>query len=121
MGVRIPPALPKRDRRSGLDRGKKEMGANRFIHLMFIAAAVVMAFLLAKSGEWLLGYIMAKPPEALIATGSAVLACGVAYALYKNDRVYELAAEVTNELRKVTWPSRKETRAATIVVIVTVL
>jgi len=29
--------------------------------------------------------------------------------------------EVTNELRKVTWPTRKETQAATLVVIVTVI
>ena len=97
------------------------MGPNRFIHLMFIAAAVVMAFLFAKSGEWLLGYLMAKPPETLIAAGSVLLGCGIALALYRNDRLFELAGEVTNELRKVTWPSRKETRQATVVVIITVL
>jgi preprotein translocase subunit SecE len=97
------------------------MGSNRFIHLMYIMAAVVMAFLFAKTGEWLLGYAMAKPPETLISVGAVVLATGVAFALYRNDRVYELAAEVTNELRKVSWPSRAETRASTIIVIVTVL
>jgi preprotein translocase subunit SecE len=97
------------------------MGSNRFIHLMFIGAAVVLALLFSKAGEWLLGYVMAKPPETLIASGAAVLACGVAFALYRNDRIYELASEVTNELRKVSWPSRAETRSATVVVIITVL
>ena len=37
---------------------------------------------------------------------------------YRNDRVYTLANEVASELKKVTWPSAKEVRTATIVVIV---
>jgi preprotein translocase subunit SecE len=97
------------------------MGPNRFIHLLFIGGAVAMAFLLSKTGEWLLGYVMTKPPETLIASGSAVLACLIAFILYKNDRIFELASEVTGELRKVTWPTRQETRAAMVVVIITVI
>jgi len=97
------------------------MGPNRFIHLMFIAGAIVLAFLFAKIGEWGLGYVVAKPPETLIAVGGVVLGSLAAIIAYRNDRVFELAAEVVNELRKVAWPTRKETRAATVVVIVTVL
>ena len=96
------------------------MGPNRFIHLMFIAGAVVMAYLFAKSGEWALGYVMAKPPETLIAVGAVVVGSVGAFVLYRNDRVFELAAEVTNELRKVTWPSRKETMITTAMVFVMV-
>ena len=40
---------------------------------------------------------------------------------YKNDRVYTLANEVSGELKKVTWPSAKEVRTATFVVIVMAL
>ena len=97
------------------------MGPNRFIHLMFIAGAIVMAYLFAKSGEWALGYLVAKPPETLIAVGAVVVGSVGAFILYRNDRVFELAAEVTNELRKVSWPSRKETRTATVVVIIVTL
>ena len=38
--------------------------------------------------------------------------------LYRNDRVYTLANEVSGELKKVTWPTGKEVRAATVIVIV---
>jgi hypothetical protein len=41
----------------------------------------------------------------LIAAGAAVIA-------YKNERVFAAATEVTRELEKVTWPTRKETSAA---------
>ena len=40
---------------------------------------------------------------------------------YRNEQVFASVVEVTRELEKVTWPTRKETSAATIVVIVTVL
>ena len=38
--------------------------------------------------------------------------------LYRSDKYYHLANEVTSELKKVTWPTAKEVRSATIVVIV---
>ena len=38
--------------------------------------------------------------------------------MYRNDKYYHLANEVASELKKVTWPTAKEVRAATIVVIV---
>ena len=38
-----------------------------------------------------------------------------------NEQVFASVVEVTRELEKVTWPTRKETSAATVVVIVTVL
>ena len=40
---------------------------------------------------------------------------------YRNEQVFASVVEVTRELEKVTWPTRKETSAATVVVIVTVL
>src|SRR5262249_7285719 len=99
----------------------RKMGPNRWIHLMFIGAVVVLAFLLAKSGGWAVGYFVAKPPENLIAVASVVVSAMAGLIAYRNYRVLELAAEVAGELRKVSWPTRKETRAATVVVIVTVL
>ena len=70
------------------------MGPNRFVHLMFITGAIVLGFLFAKTGEWLLGYVMAKPPETAIAAGSVIVGCGIALVLYRNDRVFELASEI---------------------------
>ncbi len=39
---------------------------------------------------------------------------------YQNERFFTAAYDVTHELEKVTWPTRKETTAATVVVMVTV-
>lgn len=49
------------------------------------------------------------------------IAGGVAFWLYRKPDVHEWALDVVNELRKVTWPSRKETQTATVVVIVATL
>jgi preprotein translocase subunit SecE len=47
-----------------------------------------------------------------------VTASVTAIVMYRNDRMYHLTNEVAQELKKVTWPTAKEVRAATLVVIV---
>lgn len=49
--------------------------------------------------------------------GFAISVGAMVYAL-KNERAVEFSTEVVTELKKVTWPSRRETRTATIVVII---
>jgi len=46
-------------------------------------------------------------------------AVGVAIYLRRNHKVYDYAMEVGSELSKVTWPSWRETKLATTVVIIT--
>jgi preprotein translocase subunit SecE len=53
-----------------------------------------------------------------ISLASAAIALFATVVLYRNDRIYTLANEVSSELKKVTWPTAKEVRAATFVVIV---
>lgn len=96
------------------------MESNRVVHLMFAAAALLVAFLLSRIGEWGWGFF-AKPNDLVLNTASVALAIGIAWAAYKNERVYTLASEVAVELGKVSWPSRKETKAATLVTLVTVV
>ena len=97
------------------------MGPNKAVHLMFLIGGVILFLLLKWSGEWGWGYFARHPNEFVIDGLSAVLALGIGIAMYKNERVFALANDVTSELKKVTWPTRKETQVATIVVIVTVL
>ena len=95
------------------------MGPNKFIHLTFAVGILFAAFLLFKTGDWIWSYF-AKPNEPLlqaVGLGMAVVAGVVAY---RNERVYATVVDVTRELEKVAWPTRKETYYATIVVIVTV-
>jgi preprotein translocase subunit SecE len=95
------------------------MGPNKVVHMMFAVGALLAAFLLSKAGEWVWSYF--SKPNDLVINGIALLvAAGAAYVAYRNERVFAAATEVTRELEKVTWPTRKETSAATIVVIVTV-
>jgi preprotein translocase SecE subunit len=95
------------------------MGSNKVVHLMFAVGGLLAAFLLSKTGDWLWSYF-AKPNE-LVINGLALLVAGsAALVAYRSERVFAAAVEVTRELEKVTWPTRKETYAATIVVIVMV-
>ena len=95
------------------------MGANKFIHLTFAVGILAATFLLFKAGDWVWRYF-GKPNELLlqgVGLGIAVVAGVVAY---RNERIYAVVVDVTRELEKVAWPTRKETYYATIVVIVTV-
>jgi preprotein translocase subunit SecE len=85
---------------------------------MYLCGAVLLFYVLQWSIDWLWGYFGKPPGEFAISMVAAVGAVVVSLGLYRNDRVYNLANEVTQELKKVTWPSAKEVRAATIVVIV---
>jgi preprotein translocase subunit SecE len=95
------------------------MGSNKIVHLMFAVGALLAAFLLSKAGDWVWSYF-AKPNDLVINGVALLVAAGGALVAYRNERVFAAATEVTRELEKVTWPTRKETSAATVVVIVTV-
>jgi preprotein translocase subunit SecE len=96
------------------------MGSNRLAHLMFVFGGLLMALLMVKTTEWVWGYF-AKPPALLvdaIGIGMAVLITLIAW---RSKKWFTKATEITMELKKVTWPTRKETSAATVVVIITVI
>jgi preprotein translocase subunit SecE len=95
------------------------MGQNKVVHLMFAIGALLAAFLLSRTGDWVWSYF-AKPQDLVLSGGALLIAGGAALVAYRNERMFSAAVEVTRELEKVTWPTRKETSAATVVVIVTV-
>jgi preprotein translocase subunit SecE len=88
---------------------------------MFAIAGLVVAWLLAKCGEWAWSYVGNKPNTTLIGAGAFVIAGVATVIAWRNEMVFGLASEVAGELRKVSWPSRKETLQSTIVVIVTTI
>jgi preprotein translocase subunit SecE len=95
------------------------MGPNKFVHLLFAVGSLILAFLFAESGKWVWGYF-AKPNDLLINGVAVVLGVVVGFLAYRNERLFAAIYDVTHELEKVTWPTRKETTAATVVVMVTV-
>jgi len=97
---------------------QQENAPNKPVHLIYLCGAVLLFYLLQWSIDWIWGYFGTSPSDFKISLMAAVGAVVTGIALYKNDRVYHLANEVSGELKKVTWPTAKEVRQATIVVIV---
>ena len=91
---------------------------NKPVHLIYLVGAVALFYLLQWSIDWIWGYFATAPSETTISLTAAAAATIASIVMYRNDRLYHLTNEVATELKKVTWPTAKEVRAATIVVIV---
>lgn len=99
----------------------QENAPNKPVHLIYLCGAVLLFYLLQWSIDWVWGYFGTAPSEARMSMMAAVGAVVIGVALYRNDRIYHLTNEVSSELKKVTWPTGKEVRSATLVVIVMAL
>jgi preprotein translocase subunit SecE len=97
---------------------QQENAPNKPVHLIYLVGAVLLFYVLQWSIDWIWGYFGTAPSEIRISLFSAVGATLIAVVMYRSDRIYTLANEVAGELKKVTWPTAKEVRTATIVVIV---
>ncbi len=97
---------------------QQENVPNKPVHLMYLCGGVVLFYLTQWTVDWLWGYFSTPPRELYVTLGSMIVTLVAGVLLYRHDRVHTLANEVASELGKVTWPTPKEVRAATIVVIV---
>jgi preprotein translocase subunit SecE len=97
---------------------QQENAPNKPVHLIYLVGAVVAFYLLQWSIDWVWGYFGTAPSDFTISLMAALGATALGVWAYRNDKYYTLANEVASELKKVTWPTAKEVRAATIVVIV---
>jgi len=96
----------------------QENAPNKPVHLIYLCGAVLLFYMLQWSIDWVWGYFGTAPSEFKITLFAGVVAILVSVTLYRSDRIYGLANEVAQELKKVTWPTAKEVRSATTVVIV---
>ena len=92
----------------------------KWVHVMFAVAGIILAWFFAKCGDWVWSYF-AKPNDLYVGAGAVVVAGVITIVAWKNEQLFALATEVASELRKVTWPTRKETVSSTIVVIITTI
>lgn len=97
---------------------QQENAPNKPVHLMYLVGVIVLFYVLQWGVDWIWGYFGNVPSETYIAIAAAVLATLVGVVMYRSDKYYYLANEVASELKKVTWPTGKEVRTATLVVIV---
>jgi preprotein translocase subunit SecE len=91
---------------------------NKPVHLIYLCGAVLAFYVLQWTADWIWGYFGTPPSELKMSIGAAVVAIVATTIMYRNDKFYTLANEVAGELKKVTWPTPKEIRSATLVVIV---
>jgi preprotein translocase subunit SecE len=97
---------------------QQENAPNKPVHLIYLCGAVVLFYIVQWSIDWVWGYFGSPPSEFKITLVAALVALVAGVTMYRSDRVYGLANEVASELKKVTWPTAKEVRSATAVVIV---
>jgi preprotein translocase subunit SecE len=98
-------------------QGTHIMGLERWVQFAFIGAAVVVFWLLDHIIEAVWN-IFAEPPATIVTSSAVVAAVLLCYAAYKIPKYHRFVFEVATELSKVTWPTRKEAWAQTIVVVV---
>jgi preprotein translocase subunit SecE len=97
---------------------QQENAPNKPVHLIYLVGVVLMFYVFQWSIDWIWGYFGTAPSEIRLSIFAAIAATVLGVALYRSDKIYTLANEVAGELKKVTWPTAKEVRTATIVVIV---
>ena len=97
---------------------QQENAPNKPVHLIYLCGAVALFYILQWGIDWIWGYFGSPPSEFKITMIAAGVALFTGVTMYRSDRMYGLANEVASELKKVTWPTAKEVRTATIVVIV---
>ncbi len=96
----------------------KVLGVERYVQFGFIAMAGIIFWILDKVLV-LVWDIWAEPNTTVVSAIAFASGVAVAVGLYFHPRLNSLATEVGIELSKVSWPTRKETYSATIIVLIT--
>lgn len=96
------------------------MGSNKYLHFFFGCAALLLAVLLSLTLDWVWNFF-GKPPQLTVNAIGIGVAAVATWAAYRNDNFFGTVSDIFHELEKVTWPTRKETSSATVVVLVTVV
>jgi preprotein translocase subunit SecE len=100
------------------------LGLMKYVHVVFLSGLLVLGWLLSRIFETLwteLNLAFTAVPavnEPIVWISAGAIALGLTYYLWRNEAVNKLVVEIVVELSKVTWPTRKELYASTIVVIV---
>ncbi|MCB9666711.1 MAG: preprotein translocase subunit SecE [Myxococcales bacterium] len=108
------PALPES---AGGGIGPRSMGIGRYVQFAFLVLAIVVFWFSDRLFVTVWAYFQ-EPDEQMASALAAVTGIVTAILLYRTAKVRNMADEVAVELVRVTWPDRKETRYATLVVLI---
>ena len=117
-----------RARKRNKQGGPTEFDASRWAHASFALFAGISAWMFSHLIEDVWGVLWAKWPQyigrpsELWAQGAGVIV-GIAIVvwMWSRERYFQFVADVATEVSQIIWPTRAETRAATVVVIVITL
>lgn len=97
---------------------QQEIAPNKPVHLIYLCGGIVLFYLLQWTIAWIWGSFVAVPNDTYMTALAGVLTIVFTGLLYRNEKAYKFCDDVANEMKKVTWPTGKEVRASTIVVVV---
>ena len=96
----------------------KTLGLARWVQLAYMGFGLTLLWLVDKLVT-IVWDKFAEPQPVYVTLAAAVIAAITTFVLYRHPTVSRVSNEVVGELAKVTWPSRDEIQAATVVVIIT--
>ena len=100
-----------------------QLGYMRFVYAAYMAGAMLVAFLVARSGHlawYRLGQWkpeLGEPRDEIVYVTAGLVGVAVALYYWRKPESRQYANDVAEELSKVTWPSRKEVTNSTTVVL----
>jgi preprotein translocase subunit SecE len=100
-----------------------QLGYLRFVYAAYMAGAMLVAFLVAKTGHvawYRLGQWkpeLGEPRDEVVYVVAGFIGVAVALYYWRKPESRQYANEVAEELSKVTWPNRKEVTGSTTVVL----
>ena len=97
----------------------------KWVTMSFLAASALLAFLVFSFGQKFAGAYDLEARfrniEMILQGGAVFLGLLLFSFLYRNEAANQFMTEVVVELSRVSWPTQKETRGATVLVVVMVL
>jgi len=100
-----------------------QLGYLRFVYAAYMAGAMLVAFLVAKTGHvawYRLGQWkpeLGEPRDEVVYVTAGIIGVLVALYYWRKPESRQYANEVAEELSKVSWPDRKEVTSSTTVVL----
>ncbi len=97
--------------------------AKRFVAIFYVAAAIALSLFLGKVLELVFGAagvndFVVLSDWTLSAVIGFVIAVAAAVTVWRIPKTQQVSLEIALELGRVTWPSLRETKAATVAVII---
>ncbi len=96
----------------------------RLVAIFYVFAAIALGVFCEKILGLVFSYARINDPAVLGEDWTLTTVLGYAIAVvaavvtWRNQRAHKVSLEIAGELKKVTWPSMRETRAATVAVVV---